>query len=329
MNTDNTKKTSDLRYSITVFSKNEKEKTIIKICLNDECRNGHEDFSITADVYEKNGRGYGLMWRDYMRGCCHNHILSLRPELAPFVALHLSTWQGVPMHSASNAWYWFQGMQPEAADSKYHAETGSSPKTPDECRAIFADHIRATPEQVQQIEAMLPRSQVELQVIMEDMGFFEQWQREAQAAIRQLEEWTGQKFESKATRGFWEPIAPEMRQLIAERRASGYYSPDQVAKRDEEKRQAARAARIQQIRDDHAAKCKDREQDFRLDLWFAENYDIKPNVIWYRHTNELAANWTTTEKLMTREEFDALTAKISGDLFDAPPKFSFKDKPRY
>jgi len=32
---------------------------------------------------------------------------------------------------------------------------------------------------------------------------------------------------------------------------------------------------------------------------------------------------------MTREEFDALTAKISSDLFDAPPKFSFKDKPRY
>lgn len=322
----NSETTSNLRHSFTVFSKEGKEKTIIKIRLNDECRNGHEDFSITADVYEKDKRG---IWREYMGGCCHDHILSLKPELAPFAALHLSTWQGIPMHSAANAWYWFQGMHPEAADSKYHSGTGSSAKTPEECRAIFADHIRATPEQVQQIEGMLPRSQVELQVIIEDIGFLEQWQREAQAAIRQLEEWTGQKFESNATRGFWEPVAPETRQLIAERRASGYYSPEQVAKRDEEKRQAARAKRIQKIRDDHAAKCKEREQDFRLDIWFAENFDTKPNVIWYRHSNELAANWTSTEKLMTREEFDALTAKIPGDLFDSPPVFRFQEKPRY
>lgn len=322
----NQETTSNLRHSFTVVSKEGKEKTVIKIRLNDECRNGHEDFSLTADIFEESRNG---RWVDVGGGCCHDHILSLKPELAPFVALHLSTWQGVPMHSASNAWYWFQGMHPEAADSKYHAGAGPSAKTPEECRAIFADHLRATPEQVQQIAAMLPRSQAELQVIIEDMGFLEQWQSEAQAAIRQLEEWTGQKFESKATRGFWEPVAPEMRQLIAERRASGYYSPEQVAKRDEEKRQAARAARIQKIRDDHAAKCKEREQDFRLDLWLAENFETKPNVIWYRHSNELAANWTSTEKLLTREEFDALTAKIPGDLFDSPPKFTFKDKPRH
>lgn len=318
-------KTNDLRHQITVFSDNGKTRTTIKIRLNDEYHNGHEDFSITADVYSKAGNN---RWVDYMGGCCHEHILSLKPELAPFVALHLSTWQGVPMHSAANAWYWFQGAFPEAASSKYHGGTGSSAKTPDECRDTFASYIRATPEQVGEIAAMLPRSQDELQAALEDLAFPEQWQREAQAAIRQLEGWTGAEFESNATRGFWEPLASEKRQLIVERRASGYYLPENVAKRDAEERRARREKRVSDLKASHAAKLSELQQDHAFAVWCAENYDEKLNVIRYSD-GRIAANWTSTEKLFPRDAWEEFTRRVPAELFDAPPVFVFQERPKY
>lgn len=316
-------KTNTLRLSFTRIRGN--EKTVIKLTLDDDCKNGHEDFSLTADIYEKTLHG----WRDSGGGCCHDHILNLKPELAPFAALHLSTFEGVPMHAFANAWYWFQGAFPESASSPYNGGTGSSGKPPTECAYIFAEHIRATSEEVQAIAAGNPRTQDELQGLIEDMGFPARWKAEAQAAIATLEGWTGNEFESKATRGRYEPLSSEVRALIAERKASGYYLPENVAKRDLEAKAAAKVKKLATIESDYAAKRKRLEQDYRIDRWMAETFDHKPNVIWYAYSNELAANWTSTEKLLTREEFDALTASIPGEIFDIPPKFVFKDKPHF
>lgn len=317
-------KTNTLRHSFTLIRGN--EKTVIKITLDDDCKNGHEDFSLTADIYEKHPR---KGWEDVGGGCCHDHILKIKPELAPFAALHLSTFEGVPMHAFSNAWYWFQGAFPEFSVEKYHGGTGSGGKPPAECARIFAEHIRATSEEVQEIASQNPRTQDELQCLIEDMGFTDQWKVEAQAAIKQLEEWTENEFESKATRGRYAPLSPEVRAIIAERKASGYYLPENVVKRDQEAKAAVKAKKLATIESDYAAKRKRLEQDYRIDKWMAENFDKKPNVTWYAHSNTLEANWTSTEKLLTRAEFDALTAMMPGEIFDTPPKFVFKDKPRF
>lgn len=39
-------------------------------------------------------------------GCIHDEILTVWPELAPVVALHLSDENGAPMHAVANALYW-------------------------------------------------------------------------------------------------------------------------------------------------------------------------------------------------------------------------------
>jgi len=312
-----------MKYAITDTRAN--ERTTTKIQLADDCRNGHEHFSLTANIYEKTPRG----WRDVGGGCCHEHILALRPNLAPFAALHLSDQDGVPMHAFSNAWYWFQGAFPAAASSPYHGGSGPNGKAPADCLRIFSEHTRATPEQVQTIEALQPRSEQELQAALEDLGFPEQWKREAQAAIQQLEAWTGETFASKATRPSWAPLTPETRQTIAERRANGYYDPAAVAKRDADARQARRGKRVADLRAAYASKTAELEQDHRLEVWLAQTFDNKPNVIWYRHSNTLQANWTSTERLFTAAEWGEFTRQIPGDLFNVPPVFKFQERPKY
>lgn len=318
--------TNDLRHSFTVTSNKGRDKTVIKIRLNDECRNGHEDFSITADIY-KNGRDVG-------GGCCHEHILSLRPDLAPFVALHLSDWQGAPMHAIPNAWYWFQGAFPESADHSpnlgaCHGGTGSDAKPPEKCREIFKEYIRASDEQIAEIVRQLPSTAEELQAILEDMGFPKQWKAEAARATAQMEQWTGKTFGSRATRSQFTPLSAEARALIEERRASGYYLPENVAARDVVAKAERKAKRIASLKEDHARSVEKLNRNLAAELALAAFFPGRANVIFYDHTNELSFNWSSTERLHTREEFDAFAASPQFASLPEGTKLEWRDKPKY
>src|ERR1035437_2600790 len=73
----------------------------IEIRLDDECKNGHDDFAITASIWSKNNK-YS---EEDMGGCCHAEILSVRPDLKIFVDLHLNSSKGVPMYAIENGFY--------------------------------------------------------------------------------------------------------------------------------------------------------------------------------------------------------------------------------
>ena len=99
-------------------------------------------------------------------GASHGKILARWPELADISALHLADDDGVPMYAEDNGWYWLVGYY-GGLNEQYHA--GNSTKqhwknadgtratdstapgvefdgyrepTPDECLAVFADHVR-------------------------------------------------------------------------------------------------------------------------------------------------------------------------------------------
>jgi hypothetical protein len=315
--------TPALRHSFTILKG--KEKTVIKITLDDDCKNGHEDFSLTAYIYEKRGNN---RWIDVGGGCCHEHILGLRPDLAPFAALHLSDMNGAPMHGAANAFYWFAGFN-GGLGQEYHGGSGRDGKAPADCRRIFAEHIRATDAQLKEIVKANPRTQIELAAVLEDLGFPDQWKQEAAAAIRQLEEWTGQTFASRATRSHWEPVTPEQREVIAQRKASGYYSPEQVAARDAAAKLAARKARVDALLDDHKQNLDKLNRKLQVELHLAENFDGRLNAIYYDHSNELAFNWSSTEKLISRDEADQISRTL--DFSKLPPGLilRFQAKPKY
>ncbi len=67
-----------------------------KVRYDDQCGNGHNTFSITADIMV--GR------RDEAGGCLHEEIARVFPNLAPFIKWHLTSSDG-PMHYVANTVY--------------------------------------------------------------------------------------------------------------------------------------------------------------------------------------------------------------------------------
>jgi hypothetical protein len=298
-----------MKHTKTVIKGN--TKAVIKIRLDDECKNGHQDFSITADIYEKDKRG---TWREYMGGCCHDEIAKMAPSLAPFIALHLSTSDGIPMHAIANAWYWFQGAIPDSADNSpnlgaCHGGTGSGAKSKEECKAIFMEHVRCNDEQFQAIVTACPRSQVELQYALETLGFPAQWKSEADAAIVLLEELTGEKYiPVPQTRETWTPLTDAQKKDIEDKKANGYYSAEEVAKRDAQEKALTITKKVESIKADHVRAVLKLENALKVALYFASRGIDASNIIFYEHTNMISFNWNSFSRKWSMEEIDAFKA---------------------
>lgn len=161
-------------------------------------------FSITAEITTPASR---LRHDIEAGGCLHDEILRFWPSLAPIVALHLSdALTGEPMHAEANGWYWMAGALGGAGE-QYHGASGSNSKTPDECLAIVADHLRISRE-----DATILRDAV--QTVCAEKGnpsgrnyfngFIEEqrprWQAEAQAGIALLNDLTARQTAKRAER---------------------------------------------------------------------------------------------------------------------------------
>ena len=73
----------------------------VTLRFDDECGNGHNTFSITADVVTEESRRR----RDIAAGgCMHDEIAAVFPELAPLIRWHLCSTDG-PMHYEGNTVY--------------------------------------------------------------------------------------------------------------------------------------------------------------------------------------------------------------------------------
>ena len=90
----------------------------VNIRFDDECKNGHQSFSITADVYTAESRRQ----KDCQAcGCLHEDIEKVFPELAPLVKWHLMDTDG-PMHYLANTLY-------HASDRDYNGHRAGDPSS--------------------------------------------------------------------------------------------------------------------------------------------------------------------------------------------------------
>jgi hypothetical protein len=165
--------TNNLIFKETIIKPNG-ENLIVKIRLNDECKNGHQDFAITADLYKGKGRSETSL---ISCGCLHDEILKYAPKYKKFVDLHLCDYDGVPMYAVSNGLYHMK--------EGFNDDKGSHEET-------FCNYYRITPKQYEELKKA--KEKAYFGFLLVKLGITEQWKKEAKDAIKTLENLTGDTF---------------------------------------------------------------------------------------------------------------------------------------
>lgn len=99
----------------------------VSIRFDDQCQNGHQSFSITANVVTAESKRH----RDVQAcGCLHDDIAKVFPELAPLIKWHFMNTDG-PLHYLANTLY-------HAGDRDYNGRTAGQPASWDTV-IYFAD----------------------------------------------------------------------------------------------------------------------------------------------------------------------------------------------
>ena len=186
-------KTNNLRFTENRIDR-EGNRWEISICLNDECKSGHQDFSLTGCCYEahkpKTDRNM------ITGGACGDEIAQLFPEYEIFNNLHLCDYLGIPMYCVGNGFYFLQN-----GFNRY--DEGENLKSK------FCKYYRVTGKQFDILSCA--KSKVHFARLLEENGIFEQWKEEADKAIKKLEELTGNEFVVDSVRTQYDkPSADEM-----------------------------------------------------------------------------------------------------------------------
>lgn len=275
-------------------------KVDVKVRLSDDCRNGHADFAITADIYEKNKYD---CWKWTAGGCCHEEIAVVFPELRPFIALHLSDAKGAPMYAQGNGFYHLR----------------NSPKK------LTMEYLRITDIEYNRFfrEA---EDQLYFTYLLQTIRIPERWMQEAQAAIKQLEQLTGEKFEDTSVRYQFTPLTPEQFQLVESGVAEGYYLPENIKKRKHEAQLAARRKKIAELKADALKAQKKIERELAVKLYVIRNGMSIDNFIYYTHNNKGVFNWMdgSCYKKVTQAQFDRFLKKIDYTKLPAGIEFQLK-----
>lgn len=243
----------------------------VKIRLNDECKNGHQDFAITADIYQA---GKPKTDRNLISvGCCHEEIIKYFPEFKIFVDLHLCDYKGIPMHAAANM----------------HYHMNSDKMTIEK----FCEYYRITASQYNMLQGA--HSKIHFAILLAQSPIISQWENQANEAIKLLEELTGDEFiiDSQRTQ-LTMPTAEEINTEL-QRIKDGYYSTEAITQREE----ARKIEEIKKISDDFDNKVKDVLTEKRTMLEVLKKGGTKAlkNCIYYSHTKQLKFNWRGCDNL--------------------------------
>jgi hypothetical protein len=325
-------KTNNLKYTRAkngVKLDGERVDIIVNICLNDECKNGHQDFAITGEIYEAGERGDRAM---ISAGCCHDAILKIFPEYKIFVDLHLSDYSGAPMYAAGNGFY--------------HLKTGFNnvgPSAGELFDVKFIEYYRLTEEQYDIIK--VAEDERHFAILLVESGVIDSWKSQAEKGIALLEQLTGDKFLNDSKRShFVAPTEADM-ETHKQRLESGYYTKEAKLARDKEAARIKEQKHIAQIRENARKKIEALELDDRVHIWFfrymkrlaskkllvTKGFVLDQyfdDMIYYKHTNKITFNWKSFGRLQMDERcFDIFCENLTErDFQHLPNGISFELK---
>ena len=257
---------------------NEQFNIKVQVRLDDECKNGHQDFAITGTCWKPGERRTES--NIITCGCIHDEILEAFPEFAPFVKLHLCDYDGVPMHAIGNM--------------HFHMENGfnSTRVKDDNFSDEFCDYYRLTQAEFDALSNAKADS-LYFQHVFEGLPIRARWKEEAQNAISQLEALTGEKFVNTSTRSNYTPMTDEDRALVIERIAKGYYSAEAIAEREAQAKKDAQEKYFANLDSEFNAEIESKKKEINIkkQLYLMGGMRFVDNVIYYTHNNTIKCNW--------------------------------------
>lgn len=250
----------------------------IEIRLDDECKNGHDDFAITGKAWAKDSRR-----RDPDTcGCIHDEILAVRPDLKPFVDLHLSDAKGAPMYAIENGYY--------------HLTTAT--------KEVTMEYLRITENEYNTLKESSEK--LHFQYLLEGLGIPIRWEEEAKKAIRMLEEMCDETYVDKSVRYQYVPLNSDEKKLIEERLELGYYTAEAIAKRKQDNLDMEKATLIASIIEAADKEIYKATTERDIKLYVIERGLPVDNIIYYNHDHKLVFNWNESSyyKRITKKQFD-------------------------
>lgn len=296
-------KINELFYSTQkIYVENGKTyKMNVYISLNDDCKNGICNWSITADIYEKRRNGRCVYVSD---GCYHEEILKYFPEFKSFVNLHLSNHYGQPMYPVENGFYYLKNSDKEKTmnylritETEYNTLRDSA-----EDKAYFT-------------------------YLLYTLGIVDRWEQESLKAIKQLEALTGNTWENPykpENERFVLRLTDEERTLIENRIKDGYYTSEAIQERKDQKKREEYEKKRNEIIADCEKSIQEAENKKLVMLAVLDAGISLKNAIYYNHSNELAFNWNDCEAKVTKNQFDEFIKTV--DKTKLPENITFKLK---
>tara|TARA_R110001592_G_scaffold357192_1_gene659988 strand:+ start:538 stop:1422 length:885 start_codon:yes stop_codon:yes gene_type:complete len=263
---------------------NSKTNAVIKIKLADDCKNGHQDFSITATFYEPNKRRTD---RNLLTaGCCHDEILKAMPELKMFVDLHLCDYEGSPMYAIENGFFNLSNLTKEK----------------------YINYFNITAEQYEELKKA--KDKLYFAELIMQLGIKTSWGKRAKAAIKTLEKMTNTKFINTSTKRNFKQLTAEQKEEISQKIKEGFYSAENIEKREEQKKQDKKDKTIKDLKETAKKAIEKINIELSIKMYvLSQGYCIE-NVIYYDHTNKLKFNWLDYKDKISESEFNYFVENV-------------------
>lgn len=253
-------------------------KFIIEIRLDDECKNGHIDFAITAMAWYKSNKTTECD----CCGCMHDEILKIRPDLKPFIDLHLCDRKGVPMYAIENGFYYLKEGKTD----------------------VLYNHLKLNSNEELSLFKNCP-DKLYFQYLIEKLELPKRWLNEAIKAIKVLEDITGETFNDTSTKDTYIPLSSEQIIDIETKIKDGFYSESAINQRKSDALKEVKERKIKELRNEASKKIREITAELKLKMYVL-NFGLPiDNMIFYTHTKELVFNWKNYDKKITQQQFES------------------------
>ena len=253
----------------------------INIRLNDEHKNGHQDFAITGTMWEA---GKPRTERnEIVSGAIGEEIAKAFPMFKIFGDLHLCDYLGNPMYATANGFYHLQNKE------------------------VAMNYLRINEWEWNILKDV--GDQDHLGYALVHMGITDRWKKEADEAIELLEELTGNTFVIDSKKNQF-GMSKEKLDDIEAKVNSGHYEPDAIQARKSAEFEGEKSKKIKAIEDGVASKKLAMETEALIKITILRMGFLNDNFIYYSHSNSITFNWLDYKDKFKKEEVEQIIDRL-------------------